>query len=203
MKLRNGFPLRKRLVLVLLLAAVVVGGGCEHRTRSRGQSTSTSEEGPSPKHVSWEARFTMTKGGVPRAIIEAPRMEQYQISDSTYSVWRSMSDTTRVRLYLFGEQGDTTATLTADSLVFQGREGILDAYQNVVVVTESNKILKTEHLTWRQTDGKIRTRRFVRIRTPSEVVQGNGLVADENLDTYQLGHFSAKVEIEKEGGTNQ
>lgn len=109
-----------------------------------------------------------------------------------------MTDTTRVRVYLFGEQGDSSATVTADSLVFQAQKGLLNAYRNVVVVTESNKRLTTEHLTWRQADRKIRTKRFVRIRTPTEVVQGNGLVADENLETYQLGRFAAEVEVEDE-----
>jgi LPS export ABC transporter protein LptC len=126
-------------------------------------------------------------------------MEQYRTSDSTYSVWRSMNDTTRVRLYLFNAEGDSSATLTADSLVFQNRKGLLDAYRNVVVVTENNKRLQTEHLIWRQADRKIRTRRFVRIWTPTEVVQGNGLVADEDLETYQLGRFEAEVEIGDEG----
>jgi LPS export ABC transporter protein LptC len=122
-------------------------------------------------------------------------MEQYRTSDSTYSVWRSMRDTSRVRLHLYDQQGDSSATVTADSLVFQERKGLLDAYQNVVVVTETDKRLQTEHLVWRQADRKIRTRRFVRIRTPTEVVQGNGLVADENLETYQLGRFEAEVRV--------
>lgn len=180
-------------VLVVFLA----GGGCERRGTSE-RAPAESEEGPTPTHVSWDAQFTMSEGGRPRAVIAAPRMEQYRTSDSTYSVWRSMSDTTRVRLYLYDVEGDSSATLTADSLLFQDRKGVLDAYKNVVVVTESNKRLQTEHLTWRQADRKIRTRRFVRIRTPTEVVQGNGLVADEDLETYQLGQFEAEVEVDEE-----
>ena len=140
----------------------------------------------------------MTEGGRSRATIVAPRMEQYRTADSSYSVWRSMRDTARVRVYLFNEEGDSSATVTADSLVFQAQKGLLDAYRNVVVVTEDDKRLETEHLTWTQADRKIRTKRFVRIRTPTEVVQGNGLVADENLETYQLGRFAAEVEVEDE-----
>lgn len=182
----------------LLLGAFLAGGGCEHRSRSGGQSTPPSRSGPTPKHVSWDAQFTMSEGGRPRAVLKASRMEQYRANDSTYSVWRSMEDTARVRVYLFDERGDSSATVTADSLVFQDQKGLLDAYEDVVVVTESNKRLETEHLTWKQADRKIRTKRFVRIRTPTEVVQGNGLVADEDLDTYQLGRFSAEVEIDEE-----
>lgn len=125
-------------------------------------------------------------------------MEQYKTSDSSYSVWRTMSDTGRVRAYLFDQEGDSSATLTADSVVYQNQKGQLDAYGNVVVVTESNKHLESEKLTWRQADRTIRTRRFVRIVTPKEVVQGNGLVADEDLESYQIGRFTAEVEVDEE-----
>ncbi|MBB4089010.1 LPS export ABC transporter protein LptC [Salinibacter ruber] len=153
--------------------------------------------------MSWEAAFNMSENGRPRAVLRARRMEQYQTDDSTYSVWRSMDDTTKVRVYLFDEEGDSSATVTADSLVFQDQKGVLDAYRNVVVTTEDNKRLESEHLTWHQADRTIRTRRFVRIRTPSEVVQGDGLVADEDLETYQLGRFSAEVDVDEDDDTDE
>lgn len=181
-----------------LFVAVLVGTGCERRTSTSGSSSTGANAGPIPTHVSWDAQFVMSEGGRPRAVIEARRMEQYRMSDSTYSVWRSMHDTSRVQLQLYDQQGDSSATVTADSLVFQERKGLLNAYRNVVVVTETDKRLQTEHLIWRQADRKIRTRRFVRIRTPTEVVQGNGLVADEDLETYQLGRFEAEVEVDDE-----
>lgn len=141
----------------------------------------------------------MLEEGRRRAVLEAPRMEQYKTSDSTYSVWRAARDTTRVWAYMFNQEGDSSATLTADSVVFQDTAGRLDAYGNVIVVTESNKRLRSEHLVWYQADRTIRTRRFVRIVTPTEVVQGNGLVAAEDLETYQIGRFSAEVDIDEEG----
>ncbi|PSQ69214.1 MAG: LPS export ABC transporter periplasmic protein LptC [Bacteroidetes bacterium QH_2_64_26] len=187
-----------------LIVVVLVGTGCERRARTTRSSSAEADAGPTPTHISWDAQFVMSEGGRPRAVIAARRMEQYRTSDSTYSVWRSMHDTARVRLQLYDQQGDSSATVTADSLVFQERKGLLDAYQDVIVVTETNKRLQTEHLIWRQADRKIRTRRFVRIRTPTEVAQGNGLVADEDLETYQLGQFEAEVQVDDaESGENE
>lgn len=195
-------------VLGLLVCVTAVGGGllasgCEHRTRPGGTNRDNTTRGPTPKHVSWDAAFNMSEDGRPRAVLRARRMEQYQTDDSTYSVWRSMDDTTKVRVYLFDEEGDSSATVTADSLVFQDQKGVLDAYRNVVVTTEDSKRLESEHLTWHQADRTIRTRRFVRIRTPSEVVQGDGLVADEDLETYQLGRFSAEVDVDEDNDTGE
>lgn len=197
---------RPWICAITLAGVLCLSSGCEHRTAPTSGAPVDTSRGPTPTHVSWEATFTMNEAGRRRAILAADRMEQYKTSDSTYSVWRSMSDTLRVRAFLFDQQGDSSATVTADSIVFQEQKGRLDAFGNVVVITETNKRLETEHLTWNQADRSIRTRRFVRIVTPQEVVQGNGLVADESLETYQIGRFTAEVEVEEteeESDTNE
>jgi LPS export ABC transporter protein LptC len=143
------------------------------------------------------ARFTIREGGNPRASIRADRMEQYRQDDSTYSVWRTLSDTARVRSQVY-EEGDSSATIIADSVVYYSEDARFEAYGNVVVETVENRRLESEHLTWHQFDRTIRTRRFVHITTPTEDVRGNGLVADEDLDTYQIGEFTAEVEVDEE-----
>ena len=140
----------------------------------------------------------MREGGKRRAVIQSDRMEQYRKDDSTYSVWRTLGDSARVRSYVF-EEGDSSATILADSVVFFNQEGRFEAYGNVVVLTTEGRRLESEHLTWNQFDRTIRTRRFVHITTPTEDVRGNGLVADEDLETYQIGQFTAEVDVEDEG----
>lgn len=139
----------------------------------------------------------MNEGGERRAVIRADRMEQYRTEDSTYSVWRTLDDSTRVRSFVF-EEGDSSATITADSVVFFNEEGRFEAYGDVVVLTTEERRLESEYLTWDQFDRKIRTQRFVHITTPTEDVRGNGLEADEDLSTYQIGEFTAEVEVEEE-----
>lgn len=103
----------------------------------------------------------------------------------------------RVIAYVF-EEGDSSAVITAINMLFFADEGRFEAFGDVEVVTTEGKQLFSEQLTWDQTDRKIRTRRFVRIITPNEDVQGNGLLADEDLDTYQIGRFTANVDIDDE-----
>jgi LPS export ABC transporter protein LptC len=186
----------------LLVWGVVLTGlavGCEFQARTDAPSLpSDSADTNAPSQVTWDARFTMRKGGERRAIIRAERMERYQTEDSTYSVWRSLSDSGRVHSYVFDMEGDSSATIVADSVMFFSQEGRFEAYGDVVVVTDENRRLESEHLTWNQFDRKIRTRRFVHITTPTEVVRGNGLVADEDLETYQIGRFQAEVDVEDE-----
>jgi LPS export ABC transporter protein LptC len=184
-------------VLVLLLG--LVGPlGCEYRSRSTSAVPTDSAQGERPSQITWDARFTLSEQGQRRAIIRAARMEQYNSDDSTYSIWRTLSDTGRVRSYIF-EEGDSSATITADSVVYYTEDGEFDAYGSVVVLTTEGRRLESEQLTWNQFDRKIRTRRFVHITTPTEDVRGNGLVADEDLEAYQIGEFTAEVEVEEDG----
>jgi LPS export ABC transporter protein LptC len=185
--------------LVVGILLISLGGiGCERRGAETGSSTADSLGPAGPSQVTWDARFSMEEGGHRRATITAHRMEQYETEDSTYSVWRTLQDTNRVRSYVFDEAGDSSATIVADSVVFYNQEGRFEAYGDVVVTTQEGRRLNSEHLTWNQVDRTIRTRRFVHITTPTETVQGDGLVADEDLETYQIGAFTAEVEVDDE-----
>ena len=58
--------------------------------------------------------------------------------------------------------------------------------------------LECEHLIWLEEKREVRTPGFVSIVTPTERVQGYGLVADEDLRTVQIGRFTAQVTLEEE-----
>jgi LPS export ABC transporter protein LptC len=185
----------------LLLAAgmTALTTACERRARTAAdEADTTAAEGPTPRQVSYDATFRLYRGGEPRSTLIAERMEQYETEDSTYTLLRSPSDSLRARVYVFDENGDSSATITADRVYLFQKENRFEAYGNVVVVTTDDKTLRSEHLTWNEADRKLRTRRFVRIRTPTERVQGTGLVADEDLDTYSIGRFTARVEVDDE-----
>lgn len=170
---------------------------CERRAPSSRAAPDTTS-GPTPRQVSYDAQFRIHDGGQPRATLVAGRMEQYDTEDSTYTLLRSPSDSLRVRVYVFDENGDSSATITADRVLLYSAEDRFEAYGNAIVVTKDDKTLQSEHLTWHEVDRKIRTQRFVRIQTPTEQVQGTGLVADEDLDTYSIGRFTARVEMDDE-----
>ena len=174
---------------------LLLSAGCE-RTDAPSSPLQAADTtgGPRPSQVSWSPVFSLLEGGNQRATIRAPRMAQYETEDSTYALLTA-SRPARVHAQVFSTEGDSSATITANRVLYFDREGRFEAYDSVVVLTPEGKRLTTEHLTWTQDDRMLRTRRFVRIVTPTEVVQSNGLVADEDLDTYQIGRFTARVEV--------
>jgi len=89
-----------------------------------------------------------------------------------------------------------SATIRADRIVYRDAAGRFDARGQVVVTTASGKRLEGEHLTWHEEEGRITTPGFVEITTPTDRIQGHGLRADENLDSYQLGRVTGQVTVE-------
>ncbi len=184
---------------VVLVLCLVLWTGCEYRARTETTAPPPdSLQQNRPSQVTEDPRFALNESGRRRAFIRGDVMKQYRTDDSTYSVWRTLEDSLRVQSFVFDEAGDSSATITADSVVFFNQEGRYEAYGNVIVVTNEGRRLESEHLTWNQSDRTIRTKRFVHITTPTEDVRGNGLVADEDLETYQIGRFTAEVEVDEE-----
>jgi LPS export ABC transporter protein LptC len=159
-----------------------------------------------PDQESWGVHFYVTQVPVgseeSRVRVEmiADYMAEYQQEDSTYQLLRGHPDSLdrRVTAYLYDLQGDSSATLTADRIFYFDQEKRFEAQGGVVVVTQDDKRLESERLTWLEDERKVRTESFVSIVAPNERVQGYGLVADEDLKTYEIGRFTAQVTIADE-----
>lgn len=176
----------------LLLAAF----GCEL------QSTSPPQEdvqmAAAPTHLSLEARFSVYDNDEPRAEIVAAYMAYYEQEDSTYTVFRGDSSRVedRVRAFVFDEDGDSSAVITAERMIYYDEESRFEARGQVVVETTDGKHLESEHLTWREDERRIRTPGFVRITTPTDRMQGYGLEADEDLASYRLANVTGETTVE-------
>ena len=188
------------LVLTLLLLTV----GCERRAETPTLAEVRAEGGPDQE--SWGVHFYVTQVPIGsdesriRVEMLADYMAQYEREDSTYQLLRGHPDSLnrRVIAYLYDGQGDSSATLTADRVYYFDQEKRFEAQGNVVVVTREDKRLESEKLVWLEDERKIRTQSFVSIVSPKEQVQGYGLVADEDLKTYQIGRFTAQVTLDEE-----
>lgn len=158
-----------------------------------------------PTQESWDVRYLVSEAGGnlmgsrPRIEIVAGYMATFETEDSTYTLMRGDSAGARVIAIIYGETGDTTATVLSDRLILHEEDRRFEARGGVVVNTPDDKVLESEHLEWLEDDRSIRTPGFVRITTPKEAIQGYDLVADENLETYSLARVTGEVEVEEEG----
>lgn len=193
----------------MLLCSLLAG--CEYRAASEASAAleQETERATAPDQVTGDARFFIYENDRPRALVDAKRMERYEREDSTYTLLHSRPDSSlasgasdstggRVTARIFAEKKDSvTATIQSDRLVYRGDEQRFDARGRVVVTTAAGKRLESEHLAWLEEKRRITTPGFVRITTPTDRIQGYGLRADENLDSYQLRRVTGQVTVKE------
>lgn len=156
------------------------------------------QQGPLPDQESWYTQFDVIDGERPRMQIHADYMAKFENVDSTYMILEGHPDSlnSRVLAYLFDEQGDSSATIWADQMVYFESERRIESKGNVIVTTTDEKQLETEFLIWHEIDRRVRTDGFVRITTPREDIQGYNLDADEDLENYEIARVTGQALVD-------
>ncbi len=151
-----------------------------------------------PDQETWDVALSLSVDGRPRALVRASYLARFERADSTFARFgpAAPDDTARVAVQVY-DAGQPTATVEADRLLYLDQERRFVAEGRVVVETETGKTLRSETLTWDETDRSLRTDGFVQITTPTERLQGYRLVADEGLETYTLARITGQVTVEE------
>ena len=187
-------PLRPGL---LMLAVVLFLSGCE--MHESGVSVQTLKDGDAPISESWDTEMVISEEGRPRLTMSADYMARYETPDSTWMVLTGADeDTDRVRVVIFDVEGDTSAVVTSQRIIYHERARRFVARGDVDVQSGEDRWLESEHLAWSEDTARVRTPGFATIRTPTETLSGYGLDADENLTDFTLARVTGTVLIEDE-----
>ncbi|RMH68469.1 MAG: LPS export ABC transporter periplasmic protein LptC [Gemmatimonadetes bacterium] len=100
-------------------------------------------------------------------------------------------DTIQIDFY---QEGALYSTLTADSgLIYQNTNN-MEAYGNVVIVTEDDQRLETDRLFWDNTRQKIYSDAFVTVTQGNDVLTGVGFETDPQLKHLEIKkNVNAKI----------
>ena len=202
----HGTETAKTTVIASLVVAILCIGGCGEWQAANERTMADVRAEDAPDEESWDVSFLVTQvphdtaASQPRFAVEAGYMARYARDDTTYTLLRPRADDAdgRVTVHLFDDQGDSSAVLRADRLVYYQDEGRFLARGRVVVQTPDEERLETETLEWVERTRRIHTPGFVRITTPAEQIQGYRLDADEDLDTYRLAEITGRVQVEED-----
>lgn len=182
-----------------LLALFVLLTACADVPMTPADVQHVAEDVPTREGWDVRTRVTQTQAGRMdsrlRMAFEADYAATLESEGKEYQ--RLQSIDRPVMVFLYDAIGDTSATLAAREVRYYDAENRLEAYGDVVVKSADGRQIVTQALIWRESDRTIRTDLHVHITSPTEDVEGYGLVADERLETYQLGRFTARVVIEE------
>lgn len=181
--------------LPLFLIALILAG-CVQRG---APETPEPEPGERPDQESWDVTVIMEMDGRTRARLQAPYLARFDYVDSTAAHFTMLpDDPRRVLVDVYDSEGQPSATVEANQIIYREEYRIFDATGDVVVIGRDQRRIESEHMTWDEAAAEMRSKGFVRITTPTERLSGYDLVADESVDTYSLARITGQVEVEDE-----
>jgi len=131
-----------------------------------------------PLQESWNSTIILSDSGETKAIMWVGHVKMFK--EETL-----IDSNLRVDFYNDFQKKTTTLTSLRGRLDEATRN--LYAIDDVVATNDSAGIvLKTEELMWRNADEKIVSDKFVRITSPTELIEGFGFESDRNLKNYVI-----------------
>ncbi len=120
--------------------------------------------------------------------LKAPRQIIHQSLDHEYPEG--------VDIIIYNRAGDQT-TILADRGYYIKKGNLYRVEGNVRLEnTQRNQKMNSEELIWTPNDKTVHTDRFVTIVTDEEIIQGEGLVANQDFSSYRILNPKGSISIE-------
>ena len=147
-----------------------------------------------PSSTTFEASYQYTDSGRITNILNAGKVERFELSDSSYSLISEGFE-----LVFYKKSGEFDGRLTALNGYVSGDNSMMIARDSVVFVNRMKEELITEELYWKQDSAKVFTDKFVTIKRNDIVIYGKGLISDENFTNYTIREPSGEIYLKDEG----
>jgi LPS export ABC transporter protein LptC len=89
------------------------------------------------------------------------------------------------------------STMKADYAIRHETSKKMEARYKIEIVNENGERLNTEHLVWNEETHQIISDTYVEIRTSKEVIQGTGMVANEDFSEWEIQKVSGTIPIDE------
>ena len=165
------------------IAALLLLAGCGEKINPSIQPL---PESSLPSQESWRSTVYFTDSARIKAILWAGHIADFQGQRVTF-----LDDS--VHVDFFDAEGRHTSLLTARRGKVNDATQDFEAYDDVVVVSDSGSTMKTDSLFWTTADRKIHTNSFVDITSPTEHITGQGLVSDQDLRNYTIPRVTGQA----------
>jgi LPS export ABC transporter protein LptC len=175
------------VVTVAVGFLTLVLSGCGEKIRPSVLQGFDTKHGP--QQESWRSTVVISDSGRMQAKIVAGYIRKFENPQET------LLDS-GVVVYFYNEAGKHTTTMTASRGKVNERTYDIDAFGNVVVVSDDSTRLRSEKLYWDNGKRLIHTPEYVSIVSPKEKVQGQGFESDQRLRNYKIFKVTAQVRAE-------
>ena len=172
----------------LLILTLLCVFGCGEKIKPSVANIGIGQDVPTQE--SWKTSITFTDSGRVTAVVHAGHIAVFSNRKST------LLDQ-KIKVDFFNDREQHTSNLTAERGTVNDETHDLEAYGNVVVVSDSGTTLKCEELFWSDAKQLIHTPAFVEIASPSDHIQGHGLESDQSLKNYKIFRVTGQAQTKQ------
>lgn len=102
-----------------------------------------------------------------------------------------------LKVEFYNDSEQVTSTLTAQYARYYEQQQNILVRNHIVIVNKKGEKLETEELVWNQAIKKFFTEKPVKITTPTQVLYGDGLEANEDFSFYTIKNLKGQVQVNK------
>lgn len=102
-----------------------------------------------------------------------------------------------LKVEFFDDSLNVESTLNARYARYYEKQNNILIRDSIVIVNKKGEKLNTEELVWNQSAKKLFTEKFVKITTPTQVMYGDGLEANEDFTWYRILNPKGIVAVDK------
>lgn len=102
-----------------------------------------------------------------------------------------------LKVEFFDDSLKVESTLNARYARYYEKQNNILIRDSIVIVNKKGEKLNTEELVWNQSAKKLFTEKFVKITTPTQVMYGDGLEANEDFTWYRILNPKGIVAVDK------
>jgi len=131
-----------------------------------------------------------TDSGLLKAILKSPELNKYS-GDKPY-----MEFPKGIHVFFYDSVNALVSEIKSDYAIDYEKKKLMEVRKNVVIFDHKNKKeLETEVLFWDQAKHKIYNNAFVTIIEDGQIMHGDSMRADENLEHFELFQIRATIDI--------
>ena len=175
-------------VFLFTISVLLVLSACEDKVKP--PVTDAPLGGDIPDQESWDSKIVFSDSGQVDAELQAGHILVYEQRQETFMDSGIVVD-------FYGNDGAHTSKLTARRGKVNDATKDLEAFDDVVFVSDSGTVVETTYLFWDNRKQKVRSDKFVTVTSPKERIQGYGFEADQGLKNYVIYRVSGEAELEE------
>ncbi|MEX2597443.1 MAG: LPS export ABC transporter periplasmic protein LptC [Salibacteraceae bacterium] len=178
----------KKFIPILWIGMLVLG--CENDLEEVDRVTSREDL---PLQTIINSKIIYSNNGNRSMMIEAGRIDRYPSEEDPRDEFSN-----GLKVTSYNNSGEVESVMTANRATNFSKTKLMIARDSVELENSEGKRLNTELLTWNGETKKIYTDKFVKITTPTEILFGDGLEAEEDFSKYEIMNIKGRIKIEED-----